>query len=772
MWKAFCSVALLLVPRVAWAHPVISEVMWMGSDSGTTDEWIEIANPDAEPADLSGWSLWLLRSGGQQSLAVRFATGTMLDGGEHLVIARRDAAGSRLAQEPAMLVPDMSLLNTNLLLTLRDPAGTVIDQADDGSGAPFAGANPSGTGAKASMERIDLFASGGSKDNWRTATESVGFDAGTSVRGSPGFPNPAFQVAPPSECSDPLAVAIVVQSGELKGTGKTTVNFQAAAVAGSLASDACRWDYGDGFTSASCNPPVHAFTIARTFTVRLDARNACGSLVSAVETVEVVPGPENPDGDWYDGSRLILRSALPNPEGSDTGREWIEILNPETRPVVLSGWRLRLGETSFRWYRIQGSVEGSASLRIYADEADFALPNSASRMCLVPPGSDDCLSALEWGQAEEGREYYSTDLRETKVTGRILRAIGSTVLEIQLDPASASALGSDRVFVKLIGISAVPSESVSFHQERMDILFALTEAKKVELEFDTEMWDALGRLLAYVYTDQQLPLQEQLLVTGFWMADRTSDFLRKERFLSSEKPEVVALMHGDTDILPAALTEEPEPVKTFAHNPLWDGIRISEIFPSPAPSVSDGIFSHEWLEIDLHSAEPLSLSGFVIQSGTKKKSLPSGLGSASGSLVIVSMTDLKLALKNGGSSVSLFSPDGILIDSVEYPFVKHGQAYALARDNDCITVRPTPLAVNDCSATAINPQKKPRVTPAVSPRVRGYVNHYLGQLDSGGDIVEIGSTESGFGLPVVLLAFGLGLGFGVLPALIFRRETH
>jgi hypothetical protein len=173
-------------PYRVLAHPIISEVMWMGTDLSTTDEWLEIQNPDDTDLDISGWSITSVNSSAKEVVSFRFEAGTIIGAGEFLVIASKSAANSRLASEPFAVSSALSLPNTKLLLRIRDAQNSVIDEVDDGVGAPFAGDNPSGTGAKASMERIDPFAAGNLNDNWNTSTLSLGFDAGIHLFGTPG----------------------------------------------------------------------------------------------------------------------------------------------------------------------------------------------------------------------------------------------------------------------------------------------------------------------------------------------------------------------------------------------------------------------------------------------------------------------------------------------------------------------------------------------------------------------------------------------------------
>ena len=41
------------------------------------------------------------------------------------------------------------------------------------------------------------------------------------------------------------------------------------------------------------------------------------------------------------GQDVLINEVLYNPSGSDDGAEWVEICNPGTEPVDLSGWALQ-----------------------------------------------------------------------------------------------------------------------------------------------------------------------------------------------------------------------------------------------------------------------------------------------------------------------------------------------------------------------------------------------------------------------------------------------
>ncbi len=191
-----CVAVLAGMPLFASAHAVISEVLWMGSDLSTQDEWVEITGVDGD-TDVSGWRLTSVNSSGNEVTIVQFATGATLPAGTSWVIARYAASASRLLEEPYATTSTITLLNSKLLLRLRNAEGIAVDQADDGVGEPFAGANPSG-GTKASMERIDLYGSGAVKATWKTSNAATGWDEGVLMLGSPTHP---YEVASSSSSS-------------------------------------------------------------------------------------------------------------------------------------------------------------------------------------------------------------------------------------------------------------------------------------------------------------------------------------------------------------------------------------------------------------------------------------------------------------------------------------------------------------------------------------------------------------------------------------------
>ncbi|MCF7844367.1 MAG: lamin tail domain-containing protein [Kiritimatiellales bacterium] len=543
----------LILPRQTSAQIVINELMWMGSDLSTADEWIELINTDSDDVVLDKWTLNYIKDGAEV-LMIEFDD-ISIQSDEFFIISNYNSSNSRLKNEPDLVTSSVSLPNSKLLLRLRNASGALVDEVDDGSGAPFAGNNPSGTGAKASMERIDTNISGTDESNWRSSTDCVGFDDGLEIFGTPWFPNsepepepdpqpepepdPEPIVLPPiliteilanpigrddqewielmnfgtgtvnlnglilkkgsseyqisndymldalhaialrktqtdislrnqgdtielwygSELIDSLEYAqtaeevsfgrdpqdpetltafciptpgsinsfkkldpmIVMQSGDVWGREKLSVNLIAEVKEGSLDSAECRWDYGDGEIVSGCNPTSHTFDEVGEYTIELLVDTYCsmglretllvqvrGEKIDEKEVKEIKDEKEIkeeeeetqaltqeqvfPPADTEDSvciptvsSGVIISEIFPAP--SD-GEEWIELLNLTDKRFNLCGWVLddvRDGGSKHWTISEEFDIAPHGFLVLTKDETGIALNNGGDEVWLVSP---------------------------------------------------------------------------------------------------------------------------------------------------------------------------------------------------------------------------------------------------------------------------------------------------------------------------------------------------------------------------------------------------
>ena len=165
---------------------VINEIMWMGSDGSTADEWIEIKNRDDIPVDLSDWTVDGL-AGGSAFTIPGDTPQVPVDG--YMVIANNALNDANcilvddFASQPVVVVSAtaVSLGNTGQQLTLKKPDGNIMDQTDTGNYP----AGNNATGAHFSMERAESGSGSGSWDYhgpgtnpslWHDCTAAVNLD--------------------------------------------------------------------------------------------------------------------------------------------------------------------------------------------------------------------------------------------------------------------------------------------------------------------------------------------------------------------------------------------------------------------------------------------------------------------------------------------------------------------------------------------------------------------------------------------------------------------
>lgn len=198
----------------------INEIAWAGTLASSSDEWIELNNPGAQPIDLTGWRL---TDGGDID---RTLAGTLEPGGYFLLERTDDATVSDI---PADLTYTGSLRNEGETLELLDPAGAVIDRANASGGAWPAGDRAT----RASMQRS------GPDDAWDTypGCGGNGTDAdGAPIQGTPRQANAAGCVtATPTGTASPTLAPLPTS------VGPGAVRINEVAWAGTHASASDEW---------------------------------------------------------------------------------------------------------------------------------------------------------------------------------------------------------------------------------------------------------------------------------------------------------------------------------------------------------------------------------------------------------------------------------------------------------------------------------------------------------------------------------------------------
>lgn len=347
-----CGLVAAFFVEAATKQVIINEVMWDG------DEYIELYNATDQPVNLKSWHLQRQAAGGEVKTITEFSDTDQLEAHGYYVIAKKDTTVSVSVQK---VLSSLSLLNTGEQLTLVKDTGDVSDVANP-LGMWVAGAN---TTTGQAMERNTPPGDGTQASNWHTATTSLG-----GRDGSPGAANsqPLVNTAPTAVISG-VSMGTVSTPLEFSGEDSTDPEDQSLQYT---------WDFGDGTSPASTSDVTHSFSKSGIFTVSLTVSD--GALSNQVTKAVTITAPNY-------AKNIVISEVLPNPSGSDTTGEYIELQNLEATPADISGWQLDDGDGGSAPYTFPtGTTLSAASYAAFMRSVTkLALNNSGDSARLLDP---------------------------------------------------------------------------------------------------------------------------------------------------------------------------------------------------------------------------------------------------------------------------------------------------------------------------------------------------------------------------------------------------
>jgi len=169
---------------------VINEIMWMGSEGDSNDEWIELRNMTDHEIDLSNWQLTKWVSGTHEELMLTIPSGKTIAAHGYFLISNFGKVDSAISIDPDIIDTDVVLVNSDLQIKLYrgdwTNSANLIDTADDGNGNPLAGVNST---LKQSMERNNDPSSGWHTCDDAACNDTTYWDTGGSNYGTPKAAN-------------------------------------------------------------------------------------------------------------------------------------------------------------------------------------------------------------------------------------------------------------------------------------------------------------------------------------------------------------------------------------------------------------------------------------------------------------------------------------------------------------------------------------------------------------------------------------------------------
>lgn len=687
----FCTGILFgVLPLIASAQVVLSELMWMGSDLSTADEWVEIYS--GSDTLLEGWYLTVVNTNKEEKIIFTFPGGVSIGSGQYIIVSNYDAEHSRLAEEPEYVDTAMSLPNTKLLLRLYNASGTLIDTVDDGVGEPFAGENASGTGARRSMERISLVGSGSDKANWASASVSVGFDSGFTLFGTPG----SARESGSASLQDSEDVAEIRES-PLTGVQGGTGSVQAGT--GSVMTSSGSIETGSslrppsadsGWQAGSTSSESESGSTSDSGSVSSGSASGSVSLGSGssesgsgVDPLEFLSNPTpNP-------SPVRITEVLANPKGKDDD-EWIEIGNLGSGSVNIAGWILDEGNSP----------------------ESFTVPAYRTLSGAYPP-------KIESGFILAPGEYVSFRKSVTHLplgnNGEALSLMsGSLVIDAWAYPETAEEVSYSRVGSGFLAFCK-PSEGLPNENAPLDPGIIIQSGQtsgvgKVSINLTAEVltgslasaecsWSYSDGFTSESCNPPSHTFKEagthtvQLSVQTF-----CGDTVHRE--LSVDVLAIVSnarrqnasatLMQAPGD----TLEQSGVPVAGESCTPAYSSdVIINEFFPNPYGEEKE----EEWVELKNAGNETVSLCGWLLddEDGGSKPYRFEGEEIFPGGLLLLPRSQTNIALNNDADTVRLFSGAENLVSHVSYAKSPEGESMGLRSDGVYVwTPYATPEAEN------------------------------------------------------------------------------
>lgn len=650
-------------------HVRINEVMWMGSDLSTADEWIELVAVSTGAVmgtiDLHGWTITAQKDTGEAVIAN--LNGLRLGSGQYLVISNFPALTSRLRNEPDVVSSGLSIPNTKLLLRLRDESGALIDEVDDFVGAPFAGANPSG-GTKASMERVNPLASGIVKENWITATTSNGFDLGANVRGTPGFENGSVSVpdtAPPSDVTHAYAYlwSGSVMAGWMPSTSSDVTTYR-------LTAGDVRLEVGASTTTAEfALTGSHATVMIQAID---DSANISTGTVISFQPLQ----------------KLKISEVLPAPmTGND---EWIEIGNFSDVGIDLQGISVSSGTKTV-------SLKTVSSIH----------PHLSSGSTLVLPSTITGLSFPNAG-------------------GVVRLKAGSAVIDEWVYPALPTGVSQAR-FEDRVGPLCTPTPGRGNQVTPLDPQIVVqdgtvtgTEPVTLNLALQTMTGSLEGATCHWDFGDgfmssQCNPSAHRMTVSG-------------EGNITASITDYC----GNTveRLLPFSIVKKPESLSKISEMQpgpacipsAFSGVVLSEFIPDPEGDEAEG----EWMEIRSISNRSLHLCGWSVddQIGGSDPYRLDRYVVGSGEYLLLPRSLTGIALNNDRDTVRLIAPmprggTGVIM-LLPYQDSATGESFALREDAQWLATQyPTPGTANRFEEIDLSLAASPVILRTALPNPKG-----------------------------------------------------
>ncbi len=438
---------------------------------------------------------------------------------------------------------------------------------------------------------------------------------------------------------------------------------------------------------------------------------------------------------------IIITEFLPNPKGSDSDNEFIEIYNNGDIEINLEGWTLEDKTGSIKKFIIsKGTKIGAKKYKIfYSSETKITLNNDGDGVVLRD-GVNNIISETELsGLALEGRSYSLDGIGNWVWTLRITPEEENIIIkeeQRQDDEIYETGDDNDDLTQKDKAINTIPkiiiteflSDPEDSDRDNEFIEIYNNDVVKVDLE-DWTLEDKMGSTKKFIipegteinigkyrvfYSDEtritlnnsgdgvilrdaknnivdetpvsDLTKEEQSLAldeNGSWILTLSPTPGRKNMIKSEENDK----QEGSTRENGANSSNDRANDTDNGANDSYDfsdRIVVSEVYPNPIGN-DNRQENYEWIEIYNNSDSEINLKGWqiddILNKGSKSYLVIEDTIIKPGNFLVLENSQTKIVLNNSGDEINILWPDGTVVDNLKYERSKEGYSYNWVSDD-------------------------------------------------------------------------------------------
>lgn len=468
------------------------------------------------------------------------------------------------------------------------------------------------------------------------------------------------------------------------------------------------WD--DGNMNDNAPAPNDPLSLAR----RIDGLDANNDFYDFVLTDTITKGkPNNISLTIEDGSetgkvlgtkiftsKVKITEIYPNPPGSDSNDEFIELYNTGAETTDITDWKL--GDGSKKRYTLkEGTIPPGGYLVLKRSTTGIALNNSGGEeVGLYDPNGAIVEKAQYTGSAVEGQSWAKKD-------------DGSWAWTTEVTPSEANVIA---------GKSAAPI---------------------IAIDGDTEV--AVGELVRFDASDTTDPDTENMIFVWSFGDGGTDEGDVVEHAFNDEGTYTITLVVTDAsgnssskDVI-VIVKDRLSFVGWFNSETPVEKIEISEILPNPT-----GSDTTEFVELFNPTDEPIDLTDMKLddeEGGSRAYTIPKGTVIEPKTYLVFGRQDTKLAFNNTSDSARILYPDGTVLRDIRYDDVLEGHSYVRDENDEWTWTS----SITPGEATILSPpdeDKASKTTKTKSKMVKPIIHTTLERLraEDLGDLVTVTGT--------------------------------